>query len=123
MSEPAVIGGASGHPKVGDRVRCTLGESVLVGEVLESYISSLAVRADGDDDECDTRVYLERWTVEVLPPPIPDTIGTIVADRNGMAWERYERGWNSTCGSRMISVGVASCLRPAHGAARRTAGA
>ena len=33
--------------------------------------------------------------VEVIAPPIPDIVGTIVRDKDGDAWQRHEAGWYS----------------------------
>ena len=80
--------------KVGDRVRLTCGESVIVGVCHKgtSYSPSLWVTPDGTDV---TFIYNSSWTVEVLPPPIPDVVGTVVLDAEGDAWQRRDKYW--TC--------------------------
>ena len=81
--------------KVGDRVRLTLEDSVIVGVCHKgtNYSPSLWVTPDGTDV---TFIYNTSWTVEVLAPPIPDVVGTIVRDGDGDAWQRFEDGWYST---------------------------
>ena len=78
--------------KVGDRVRATCGESVIVGTVSSVYPRGISVDVDGDEH----RYYMVdgmSWTVEVVAPPIPNVAGTIVRDRNGEAWQRRAHGW------------------------------
>ena len=77
--------------KVGDRVRATCGESVIVGAVTRLDEINVFVEPAG----IGTRLYLRAcdWTVEVLVPPIPDVVGTIVRDRDGDAWQCRETGW------------------------------
>ena len=79
----------------GDRVRLTCGESVIVGVCQGGlrYAPSVWVTPDGTDV---TFIYDTRWTVEVLAPPIPDVVGTIVRDEDGDAWQRFDGGWYST---------------------------
>ena len=80
--------------KVGDRVRATCGGSVIVGEVKHLYPSGVHVHVDGEDIDDDLRWFaFPTWTFEVLAPPIPDVVGTIVRDRNGDAWQRREGSW------------------------------
>ena len=80
--------------KVGDRVRATCGESVIVGEVKYVYPDSVSVAVDGNEGMY--YVIYGVWTVEVLAPPIPDAVGTIVRDKDGDAWQRGVEGWYST---------------------------
>ena len=77
--------------KVGDRVRATCGESVIVGEVKYVYPDSISVAVDGGE----AMYYMADgvWTVEVLAPPIHDVVGTIVRDADGDAWQRQEGSW------------------------------
>ena len=77
--------------KVGDRGRATLDESVIVGTVMWLGEGGMWVRVGGLGDY---RYFLHAaWTVEVLPPPIPDVVGTIVRDADGDAWQRASSGW------------------------------
>ena len=80
--------------KVGDRVRATCGESVIVGEVDGAYpegtAPGFAVAVDGDI----SRYFpSDVWTVEVLAPLIPDVVGTIVRDKQNDGWQRGEKVW------------------------------
>jgi len=77
--------------KVGDRVRATCEESVIVGEVKYVYPESVSVAVDGDEG----MYYVSDgvWTVEVLAPPIPDVVGTVVLDTDGDAWQRNDEFW------------------------------
>ena len=81
--------------KVGDRVRATCGESVIVGEVAAvTNRLVLYVIVDGDDTRDRSRCFaFADWIVEVLAPPIPDVVGTIVRDADGDAWQRREGSW------------------------------
>ena len=76
----------------GDRVRLTCGESVIVGVCNRgtSYSPSLWVTPDGTDV---TFIYDTSWAAEVLPPPIPDVVGTIVRDKQNDGWQRGEKVW------------------------------
>ena len=80
--------------KVGDRVLATCGESFIVGTVDGAYpegtAPGFAVTVDGDI----SRYFpSDVWTVEVLAPPIPDVVGTIVRDADGDAWQCQEYAW------------------------------
>ena len=79
--------------KVGDRVRATCGESVIVGVCSGGtllHTPTVWVTPDGTDV---TFIYNTSWTVEVLAPPIPDVVGTIVRDKDGDAWQCREGSW------------------------------
>ena len=78
--------------KVGDRARATCGESVVVGEVTKVYESGVLVVIDGDRYGSRWINQLD-WTVEVLAPPIPDVVGTVVLDTDGDAWQRDDEFW------------------------------
>ena len=82
--------------KVGERVRATCGESVIVGTVKNLYPEGLSIYVDGDYH----RYYMADgvWTVEVLAPPIPDVRGTVVIDRYDSAWQRWASGWQAIGG-------------------------
>ena len=81
--------------KVGDRVRLTCGENTLVGKVYAAYDEGVSVNVSGDTPN--SRFFCRsRWTVEVIAPPIPDVVGTIVRDCEGDAWQRHEAGWYLT---------------------------
>ena len=77
--------------KVGDHVKVTLGESVVVGEVTARDIFRATVQADGDNHP--RNFSFARWTFEVLAPVIPDTVGTWIKDCDGVAWRRDPSGW------------------------------
>ena len=81
--------------EVGDRVRATCGESVIVGEVAAVTNGLvLYVIVDGDDTRDRSRCFaFADWIVEVLAPPIPDVVGTIVRDSQGDAWQRANVSW------------------------------
>lgn len=57
--------------KVGDRVKATLGSSVLIGEV--AYVFNVNGNIKLRVDDADWEVVLDPtvWHVEVLPPPVP----------------------------------------------------
>ena len=77
--------------KVGDRVRATCGESVIVGEVHRVDTSGPYVKIESSD--ISLWLYSGNWTVEVLAPSIPDIMGTIVRDTDGDAWQRDAEFW------------------------------
>ena len=77
--------------KRGDRVRLTCGESVVTGTVTGVAYGGVEVMPDGFSSA--NYFLLAGWTVEVLPPPIPDTFGTVVLDRDNDAWQCSEDGW------------------------------
>ena len=79
--------------KDGDRVRATCGESVIVGTVATAVDKGLVIDVDGSTD-----VYFSfrAWTIEVIAPPIPDVVGTIVRDRDGDAWQCDGTWWRRT---------------------------
>ena len=80
--------------KKGDRVRATCGENVIVGTASASVFSyGLYLSLDA----CQIALYLntDDWSTEVIAPPIPDVVGTIVRDKNGDAWQRRAFGWYS----------------------------
>ena len=76
--------------KVGDRVRATCGESVIVGTVDDVYDDGVSITINGDRSRYLTS---DPWTVEVLAPPIPDVVGTVVLDTDGDAWQRNDEFW------------------------------
>ena len=75
--------------KVGDRVRATCGESVVIGTVASHQGEVVEVLVDGDA----SRFFRSHWSIEVIAPPIPDVVGTIVRDKAGDVWQRREKGW------------------------------
>ena len=78
--------------KVGDRVRATCGESILVGTATDINVGGVGVEVLCGGGNC--RYWLPAgWTFEVIAPLIPDVVGTIVRDRDGDAWQRRERAW------------------------------
>ena len=83
--------------KVGDRVRATCGESVIVGTVTHIDVGGVGVDVGVPGSAGDLRYWLPTgWTVDVIAPPIPDVVGTIVRDNDGDAWQRYREGWCTT---------------------------
>ena len=84
--------------KVGDRVRATCEESVIVGEVKYVYPESVSVAVDGDEG----MYYVSDgvWTVEVLAPPVPDVRNTVVLDRYDSIWQRWSLGWQAIGGDK-----------------------
>ena len=81
--------------KVGDLIRATLGESVVVGAVLYEGIRGLFVNPDGWGPAFYV-VEQDGWTVEILPPPtppLPEIDGTVVLDVNGDAWQKDGYWW------------------------------
>ena len=71
-------------PQTGDRVRLTCGKSVMEGTVTAAPPTRLYVAIDGDV----TRAFdNDRWAAEILPPPLPKGLGTIVRDGAGVAWQ------------------------------------
>ena len=75
--------------KVGDRVRATCGESVVIGTVASQQGEVVEVLVDGDA----SRFFRSHWSIEVIAPLIPDVVGTIVRDADGDAWQRASSGW------------------------------
>ena len=67
-------------PKVGDKVRATLGENVLVGEVTDEYASDL-IEIMVSEDECLT---LERdlWQFEQVVS-VPTKFGAVIRRADG----------------------------------------
>ena len=77
--------------KVGDRVRATCGASVIAGAVEHIDNGGCYVTLAS----CDISLWLWNgdWTVEVLAPPIPDVVGTVVRDADGDAWQLTDESW------------------------------
>ena len=82
----------------GDRVRATCGESVIVGTVTQANPGGVGVDVKVLESIGSYWYWLPTgaWTVEVIAPPIPDVVGTIVRDKDGDAWQRHEAGWYLT---------------------------
>ena len=96
--------------KIGDRVRVTCGESVVVGTVTDAWSRGVTVLPDGyTETNC---FALDGWTVEVLSPPIPDVVGTIVRDADGDAWQRDEDGWYRAGSDVIRQIAYLAHLRP-----------
>ena len=89
--------------KVGDRVRATCGENVIVGVVERADDGGCYVKFES----CSIALWLFSgdWTVEVLAPSVPDVVGTIVTDRLGAAWQRDASGWKQVGRSGPLSLG------------------
>ena len=99
--------------RVGDRVRVTCGESVVVGTVtnVRPYgVDGVDVLADGCTESNAFR--FENWAFEVIAPPIPDVVGTIVRDRDNDAWQQNHHGWVSANTSHIYKL---DALRSAYG--------
>ena len=80
--------------KVGDRVRATCGESVIVGTVTHIDVGGVGVDVGVPGSAGDLRYWLPTgWTVEVIAPPIPSADGTIVRDHEGCPWIAGTNGW------------------------------
>ena len=78
--------------KVGDRVRAACGESVIIGLVTGLHPpEDVQVQPDGYTQS--NLLNYAGWTIEVIAPPIPDVVGTIVRDKDGDAWQRRTFGW------------------------------
>lgn len=99
--------------KPGDRVRVTLGDSAVVGEVVYTYgFGRVDVRADGAADI--NAFWTPPWTVELLPEPVPAWMlepGAVCMDKDGVAWQRsmihadrwYADGWDVRDHARLIA--------------------
>ena len=75
----------------GDKVRCTLGENVLVGRIITTPDGPrFWVDIGGDATR---HPITDEWQVEVIPPEIPDDIGTLVMTAAGFLFKRIEGGW------------------------------
>ena len=80
--------------KVGDRVRATCGESVIVGTVTHIDVGGVGVDVEVPGSARALRyLFPDGWNVEVIAPPIPDVVGTIVRDKDSDAWQRQTFGW------------------------------
>lgn len=82
-------------PRVGDKVRCTLGESVIVGVVTYADAVGWAgcyVTPDFDKNI----VWVDAWTIEKLSP-LPEIEGTVVlAGSKSLAWQLgYDGLWHT----------------------------
>ena len=89
--------------KAGDRVRATCGENVIVGTV--TWLDEGDLEVDTGDAFGTIGIgWSAAWSVEVIAPPIPDVVGTIVCDRTGEAWQRRVKGWLSINGSRFYTL-------------------
>ena len=84
---------AAADLKVGDRVRATLGENVLVGRVVMIGANPATIRVEPDG----AGHYLwltpsAGWQIEKVSPPLPTKVGAIIRTEYG---EYYVRGDNS----------------------------
>ena len=78
--------------KVGDRVRATCGENVIVGTV--TYLDEGDLEVDTGDAFGTIGVGRPAdWNIEVIAPPISEVVGTIVRDADGDTWQRASSGW------------------------------
>lgn len=85
--------------KVGDRVRLTLEDSVIVGTVADVVPHAIGVRSDGSTR---STLIFDDWTV----------VGTIVRDKDGDAWQRHAFGWRQSLDDVTLSL---ADLQWAHG--------
>jgi len=85
--------------KVGDKVKATLGESVLVGEFYKESSAYFNIRPEGATDENYLRKQ-DGWKLEVVAPALPTGIGAVVhvdTDQVGYVWTRTsEKRWSSS---------------------------
>lgn len=86
--------------KVGDRVRCTLGESVLVGVVGSMSGDSIALNVPGQG-RLDAWISPHTWTVEVAAPALPPEppSGTIMRTASGGVLQRIGDYWRAPTGA------------------------
>ena len=77
--------------KVGDRVRVSCGKSVVVGTV--TGVSDNGIDVKQDKVDAFNFFSFVNWVFNVIAPPIPDVVGTIVRDKAGDVWQRREKGW------------------------------
>ena len=83
--------------KKGDRVRATCGESVIVGLVTQSNLGGVGVSVKIPESAGAYWYWLPvAWSIEVIAPPVPDVVGTIVRDIEDDAWQRHADGWHAT---------------------------
>ena len=78
--------------KVGDKVRATCGESVIIGKVKVLLVAN-AMEVVPDGAFRANILDLKSWRVEVIAPPICETYGAVVVDKEGDAWQRRTDGW------------------------------
>ena len=84
----------------GTKVRCTLGESVVVGVVTYAGKMGNNVQPDNPDGSWGEVWLSYAWSVEVLPPPappLPEVEGTVVlAGSKSLAWQLgYDGLWHT----------------------------
>lgn len=77
-------------PQVGDRVRATCGESVLVGTV-SPLTSGTYVSVMVDREMYDRALHRSKWSFEVLTPP-PWEGAVAAVDGHGASWVRLPGG-------------------------------
>ena len=77
--------------KISDRVRATLGDSVLVGEV--SAVTAFSVYMRADNDVQPRSLDNGTWRFERIASPIPEVEGTVVLDLHDNAWQRGGSVW------------------------------
>lgn len=85
--------------KNGDRIKATLGHSVLVGQVYFHHNDgTLNLRVDGT--EMNNTILDTDWTIELLVPAEPSH-EAILVDREGTVWTHKVGMWEDVCrGSR-----------------------
>lgn len=67
--------------KVGDRMRATLGESVLVGEVVALPVADELEVNIGE--KWPRYINVNKWQIEKVSPPLPTKVGAIVRRADG----------------------------------------
>lgn len=83
--------------KIGDNVRCTLGETVVVGIVVSVYGKLVGVAPELDEHGGCCWIT-QSWHIEALPPPNPpisEIEGAVVIDRDGDAWQFLGGIWRA----------------------------
>jgi hypothetical protein len=73
--------------KVGDRVKATLGENVLVGIVRSVREDEVLVEADGDKQGI--WLYHNVWRIEKASPPLPTKYGAVIGHKTEANWKPY----------------------------------
>ena len=95
--------------KVGDRVRATCGESVIIGLVTGLHPpEDVQVQPDGYTQS--NLLNYAGWSIQVIAPLIPDVVGTIVRDKDGDAWQRQATGWYLTNDTYPLSLYQMECV-------------
>lgn len=81
------------HAKVGDRVRCTLGDSVLVGRVTQNSPKGISVRPDGAIENNRVRPPWAVVITEAFSTPPSDEDGALMFGASGAVYKKTPEGW------------------------------